>query len=153
MSIYRDLMVPRLCQFTEIIWCPEYVNLQRSYGAPTLSIYRDYMMPRIYQFTEIIWCPEYVNLHRSIWRPDYANLHRLYGALPMSIYRGFMVNRLCQFRVFMVPQKCHIKRSCRDFMVPQEWQLTEIWQSFYGAPRMPIKRDLTEVLWCPKNVN
>ena len=45
MSIYRDFMVPRLCQFTEISWCPDYVNLQRFHGAPTMSIYRDFMVP------------------------------------------------------------------------------------------------------------
>ena len=55
MSIYRDFMVPRLCQFTEILWCPDYVNLQRFYGAPTMSIYRDFMMPRLCQFAEILW--------------------------------------------------------------------------------------------------
>ena len=77
MSIYRDFMVPRLCQFTEILWCPNYVNLQRFYGAPTMSIYRD--------FAEILSCP------------DYVNLQRFYGALTTSIYRDFMVPRLCKF--------------------------------------------------------
>ena len=72
MSIYRDFMVPRLCQFTEILWSPDYVNLQRFYGATTMSIYRD------------LWCPEYVNLQR------------FYSAPTMSIYRDFMVPRLCQ---------------------------------------------------------
>ena len=37
MSIYRDFMVPQLCQFTEI--------LQRFYSAPTMSIYRDFIVP------------------------------------------------------------------------------------------------------------
>ena len=46
MSIYRDFMVPRLCQFTEI--------LQRFYGALTMSIYRDFMLPPQCQFTEIL---------------------------------------------------------------------------------------------------
>ena len=65
MSIYRDYMMPRICQFTEIydaptmsiyrdLWCPEYVNLQRSYGAPPMSIYRDFMVVRLCQFTEIL---------------------------------------------------------------------------------------------------
>ena len=53
MSIYKDFMVSRLCQFTEILWCPDYVNLQSFYGAPTMSIYRDFMGPRLCQFTEI----------------------------------------------------------------------------------------------------
>ena len=50
MSIYRDFMVPRLRQFTEIL-C-----------APTMSIYRYFMVSRLRQFTEILWCPDYVNL-------------------------------------------------------------------------------------------
>ena len=69
--INRDLMVPQLCQFytcrdiaemsvyrdfAEILWCSDYVNLQRFHGAPTMSIYRD--------FAEILWCPDYVNLQR-----------------------------------------------------------------------------------------
>ena len=70
-------MVPRLCQFTEISWCPGYVNLQRFHGAPTMSIYRDFMVPRLCQFTEI--------------------LQRFYGALTMSIYRDSMVPPQCQF--------------------------------------------------------
>ena len=53
----RDLMVPRLRQFTGI--------LQRFYGVPTMSIYIDFMVPRICQFTEI--------------------LQRFYGTLTMSI--------------------------------------------------------------------
>ena len=79
MSIYRD--------FAEIIWCPDYVNLQRFYGAPNMSIYRD--------FAEISWCPDYVNLQRFcrdfmvprlcqfteiLWCPDYVNLQRFYCA-------------------------------------------------------------------------
>ena len=47
-------MVPRVCQFTEILWCPKYVNLQRLHGAPSMSIYRDFMVPRVCQFTEIL---------------------------------------------------------------------------------------------------
>ena len=54
MSIYRD--------FAEILRCPDYVNLQRFYGAPAMSIYRDFMVPQLRQFTEILWCPDYVNL-------------------------------------------------------------------------------------------
>ena len=46
MSIYRDFMVPRLCQFAEI--------LQRFYSALTMSIYRDFMVPPQSQFTEIL---------------------------------------------------------------------------------------------------
>ena len=45
------------------------------------------------------------------------------------------------------------QRFCRGFMVPQECQLTEILQSFYGAIRMSINRDFAEILWCLKNVN
>ena len=37
-------------------------------------------------------------------------------------------------------------RFCRVFMVPQECQLTEILQSFYGASRMSINRDFAEIL-------
>ena len=85
---------PSICQFTEILWCleyvnlqkfngapsmliyrdfmvPRYVNLQRFYGAPSMSIYIDFMVPRVCQFTEILWCSEYVNLQR------------FYGALSM----------------------------------------------------------------------
>ena len=47
-------MVPRVCQFTEILWCPEYVNLQRFYGAQSMSIYRDFMLPQVCQFAEIL---------------------------------------------------------------------------------------------------
>ena len=54
MSIYRDFMVSRLCQFTDISWCPDHVNLQRFHGAQTMSIYRDFMVPRLCQFTEIL---------------------------------------------------------------------------------------------------
>ena len=36
-----------VCMATQ--WCPEYVNLQRFYGAPSMSIYRD--------FAEILCCP------------------------------------------------------------------------------------------------
>jgi len=42
MSMYRDLTMPRVCQFTDILCCPECVNLQRFYGAPSMSIYRDF---------------------------------------------------------------------------------------------------------------
>ena len=71
MSIYRDFAEiswcpdyvnlqrfygARLCQFTEILWCPDYVNLQR--------FCRDFIVPRLCQFTEILWCPDYVNLQR-----------------------------------------------------------------------------------------
>jgi len=37
MCIYRDFMVLRVCQFTEI--------LLGFYGAPSMSIYRDFTMP------------------------------------------------------------------------------------------------------------
>ena len=88
MSVDRD--------FAEILWCPDYVNLQRFHGAPTMSIYRD--------FAEIPCCPDYVNLQRfhgaptmSIYRdfaeisccPDYVNLQRFHGAPTMSICRDF----------------------------------------------------------------
>jgi len=82
MSIYRDFMVPGVCHFffickdfAEILWCPEYVNLQRFYGAPSMSFFflftenlqRFYGAPSmsIYRdFAEILWYPEYVNLQR-----------------------------------------------------------------------------------------
>ena len=104
MSIYRDfaeiLRCPeyvnlqrfygaRVCQFTEILWRPEYLNLQSFYGAPNMSIYRD--------FAEILRCPEYVNSQR------------FYGAPSMSIYRHFMAPRAY----------VNVQRFCRDFMVPR----------------------------------
>jgi len=39
-------MVPRVCQFTEI--------LLRFHGAPSMLIYRDFMVPQVCQFTEIL---------------------------------------------------------------------------------------------------
>ena len=48
-------MVPRLCQLADILIAPNYVNLQRLYGAPTMSIYRDFMVPQLCQFTEILY--------------------------------------------------------------------------------------------------
>ena len=74
-----------LCQFTEILWCPDHVNIQRFYGAPTMSIYRDFMVPRLCQFTEILWCPDYV------------------------IYRDFVVPRLCQFTEILHDQAKRVK--------------------------------------------
>jgi len=83
--------VPRVCQFTEILRCPEYVNLQRFrldfmvlkyvnlqrfYGAPSMSIYRD--------LAEISWCPE-------------------------SIYRDFMMPQVCQFTEILHDQANHVK--------------------------------------------
>ena len=85
-------MVPRVCQFTEILWCPEYVNLQsllKFYGAPSMSIYRDFMVPRVCQFTDI--------------------LQRFHGAPSMSIYRDFMVPRVCQFTEILQDQAKHAK--------------------------------------------
>ena len=46
MTIYRDFMVSRLCQFTDI--------LQRFHGAPTTSIYIDCVVSRLCQFTGIL---------------------------------------------------------------------------------------------------
>ena len=84
-------------QFTEILWCSEYVNLQRFYGALSMSIYRDFMVPQVYQFTdilqrfygapsmsisrdlaEILWRPGYVNLRTILRCPEYVNLQRFY---------------------------------------------------------------------------
>jgi len=56
-------MMPLVGQFTEILWHPEYVNLQR--------FCRDFVVPQVCQFTEI--------------------LQRFCGTLSMSIYRHFMV--------------------------------------------------------------
>ena len=89
MSIYRNFMVLRLCQFTEILWCPDYVNLQRFYGTPTMSIYRDFMVPRLCQFTKI--------------------LQRFYGAPTMSIYRDFIVPQVCQFTEILHDQTKRVK--------------------------------------------
>ena len=74
-------MVPRECQFTEILPCPEHIYFQRFYDAPSMSIYRDVMMPLVGHFTEILGCPEY------------ANLQRFFDALSMSIYRDFNMPR------------------------------------------------------------
>jgi len=82
-------MMPRVRQFTEILWCPEYVNLQRFYGALSISIYRDFMVPRVCQFTEI--------------------LPRFHGAPSMSIYRDFMVPRVCQFTEILHDQAKRVK--------------------------------------------
>ena len=90
------------CQFTNILMAPDYVNLQRFYGAPTMSIYRDFMMPWLCQFTEILWCP------------DYVNLQRFYGALTMSIYRDFMIPRLSIYRDFMVFRLCQFTEILHD---------------------------------------
>ena len=107
MSIYRELWCPRVCQFTEILWRPEYVNLQR--------FCRDFTGPRVCQFTEILWCLEYVNLQR------------FYGALSMSIYRDFMVPWVCQFtEILWYPEYVYLQRFCRDFMLPRLCQFTEI---------------------------
>ena len=67
-------MVPRLCQFAEILQrfysaLTMSCNLQRFHGALTMSIYRD--------FAEISCCP------------DYVNLQRFDGAPTMSICRDF----------------------------------------------------------------
>ena len=96
-------MVLRVCQFTEIVWCLEYVNLQRFYGALSMSIYRDFMVPRVCQFTEILWCPEYVNLQR------------FYGTPSMSIYRDFMVSRVCQFTEILHDQAKRVKSKFKFF--------------------------------------
>ena len=163
MSIYRDFMVPWLCQFTEISWCPDYVNLQRFHGALTMSIYRDFMVPWLCQFTEISWCPDYLNLQRfygaltmSIyrdfmvprlcqfteisWCPDYLNLQRFYGALTMSIYRDFMVPRLCQFtEILWCPEYVNLQRFCKDLWCPDYANL----QRFYDTLTMSIYKDCT----------
>ena len=103
MSMYRDFMMPQVCQFMGILWCPKYVNLQTEvlmvhqvcqfihtfYGAPSITIYRDFMMSQICQFTDILWSnPEFVNLH-SLWCPKYVDLQRFCCALSMSVYRVF----------------------------------------------------------------
>ena len=100
MSIYRD--------FAQILWCPEYINLQRFclafmaprvcqfteillrfYGAPSMSIYRDFMVPRVCQVTEI--------------------QQRFHGAPSMSIYRDFMMSQVCQFTEILHDQAKHVK--------------------------------------------
>jgi len=90
-------MVPRVCQFTENYGALEYVNLQRFYGAPSMSIYRDF-----------------VEISRG---PEYVNLQTFYGAPSMSIDRDFMVPRVCQIS---------LQRFCGDFIVPRVCQFTEI---------------------------
>ena len=73
MSVDRD--------FAEILWCPDYVNLQRFHGAPTMSteiLQRFHAALTIYRdFVEISSCP------------DYVNLQRFHGAPTMSICRDF----------------------------------------------------------------
>ena len=75
-------------------WCPEYVHLQRFYGAPTMSIYWTFMMPvhvslqlRLYgaRTASIYWQRFYGS------PPDEVNLQRSYSAPRMSINRDFMV--------------------------------------------------------------
>ena len=46
-------MMPRLRQFTEFLWSPVYVNLQRFYHAPfPWSFYRHFTEPRLCPITE-----------------------------------------------------------------------------------------------------
>ena len=138
------------CQFTEILRCPEYVNLQRFYS--------EFLVPRVCQFTEILWCPEYVNLQRfcsDFMVPRVCQfteiLLRFYGAPnSISIYRlifclDFMVPRVCQFtEILWCPEYVNLQGFCLHFMVPRVCQFTEILQRFHGAPSMSIYRDFDE---------
>ena len=45
-------MMPRFRQFTEFLWCPVYVNLQRFYDAPFPSFSSHFTEPRICRFTD-----------------------------------------------------------------------------------------------------
>ena len=45
-------MMPRLRQFTEFLWCPVYINLDRFYDASFPSFYRHFKDPRICRFTD-----------------------------------------------------------------------------------------------------
>jgi len=77
MSIYRDFMVPRVCQFTEILQrfygAPSFSDSQRFYGFQSMSIYRD--------FVEILWCSEFFRFTEILWCLEYVNLQRFYDAL------------------------------------------------------------------------
>jgi len=84
MLIYRYPLLPWLCQFTEILWCPEYVNLQRFYGAPSMSIYRDFMVPEYVNLQRFYGAPS-MSIYRDFMVPEYVNLQRFYGAPSMSI--------------------------------------------------------------------
>ena len=126
-------MESRLCQFTEILVCPDYVNLQRFHGAPTTSIYRDFMAPRLRQFTEILCCPN-------------VNLQRFYGVPTMSIYRDFSV-----------PYYVNLQRFCRYFMLPRLRRFTEIlWCPDYVNLQRSRDHDLREPIphtWASSNDN
>ena len=78
-------MMLRVCQFTEILWCPEYVNLQRfcrDFMVPRVfPICRDFVVFRVCQFTKI--------LQRFYGAPSFSDLKIFYGALSVSIYKDF----------------------------------------------------------------
>ena len=55
-------MMPRLRQFSEFLWCPVYVNLQRFYDVPFPSFYRHFTEPRLCPITDILKSPVYAFL-------------------------------------------------------------------------------------------
>ena len=59
-------MMPRLRQFTEFLWCPVYVNLQRFYDAPFPSFYRHFTEPRLCLITDIFKSPVYAVLQTLV---------------------------------------------------------------------------------------
>ena len=59
-------MMPRLRQFTEFLWCPVYVNLQRFYDAPFPSFYRHFTEPRLCPMTDILKSPVYAVLQTLV---------------------------------------------------------------------------------------
>jgi len=59
-------MIPRLRQFTEFLWCPVYVILQRFYDVPFPSFYRHFTEPRLCPFTDILKSPVYAVLQTLV---------------------------------------------------------------------------------------
>ena len=50
-------MMPRFRQFTEFLWCPVYVNLQRFYDAPFPSFNGHSTEPRLCPISDILKSP------------------------------------------------------------------------------------------------
>jgi len=122
---YAFFLMTRVCQFLEILWCPEYVNLQRFYGAPSMSIYRDFTVPRVCQFTDILWCPEYVNLQ--------------------TFCRDFMVPRVCQFTEILWCQSMSIYSDFAEILRCPEYVNFDI--IFWLARKEDVEEDKTIAHW------
>jgi len=59
-------MMARLRQFTEVLWCAVYVNLQRFYDAPFPSFYRHFTEPRLCPITDILKSPVHTVLQTLV---------------------------------------------------------------------------------------